>query len=144
MNSKKERMLICSLLTGELSMRDFAEISEVTSANGLLIVELVRHLLAKYDDRIPACYKNFISNVCKLTSARGLLQVLTPQPLEYLEQFCKKQLNLRLHSSQEKLLCVASNFPALWPDIDSMCNMEKSIFMPKAVSDIVLKMLEIR
>ena len=86
---------------------DFAEISDMTSSNGLLVVELVRHVLERFPDEMPPCYKHFIGNVCKPTSVRGLLQVLTPEPLQYLEQYCKEELNLRIHSSQQQLHCIS-------------------------------------
>ena len=41
LNSKKERMIICQLLTGDLTMRDVCEIREITSSNGLLLIELL-------------------------------------------------------------------------------------------------------
>ena len=144
LTSKPERMLICQLLTEELSMVDFAEISEITSSNGLLLVELVRHILQKFPDEMPSCYKNFLGNVSKPTSVRGLLQVLSPQPLEYLEQYCREQLDLRLHTSQQQLQCIAHSFPAIWPDLDTMGNLENSNYLPKSVSNIILRLLHIR
>ena len=144
LNSKKERLLVCQVLTGELTMVDFAEISEVTSSNGLLIIELVRHILEKFPEVLPSCYKNLIGNVSKPTSVRGLLQVLTPEPLIYLEQFCKEELNLYDHSSQRQLQCIVANLPAIWPAINSICNLENSEFLPKEVSAILLKLLTMR
>ena len=91
----KERLIVCQLLTGELSMIDFAEISEMTSSNGLLLIELVRHILEKFPEDMPSCFKHFIANVSKPTSVRGLLQVLSAEPLEYLEQYCKEALNMQ-------------------------------------------------
>ena len=38
LSSKKERLSVCELLTGELFMNDFSGISEITSSNGLLII----------------------------------------------------------------------------------------------------------
>ena len=97
-------------------MNDFVEISEMSSDNGLLIIDLVRHILEIFPDEMPQFYKKFIANISKLTSVRGLLQVLTPEPLQYLEDFCRQTLNLHLHISQQQLKSVTSNLPALWPD----------------------------
>ena len=144
LNSKKERMIICQLLTGDLTMRDFCEISEITSSNGLLLIELVRYILEKHPEEIPSCYTNFLANVCKPTSVRGLLQVLTPKPLEFLEKFCKRELNLRIHSSQKQLQCIVSSLPAIWPDLDKICFLENTEFLPTPVSNILLRMLCIR
>ena len=60
---KKERMIMCQLLTGELPMNDFLEISEIRSEEGMLLVELVRHILQRNPDEMPRCYKHFIENV---------------------------------------------------------------------------------
>ena len=144
LSSKKERMLVCQLLTDQLSMIDFAEISEVTSSNGLLLIELVRHILDKFPEEMPSCYKHFLANVSKPTSVRGLLQVLTPEPLQYLEQYCKEELNLRINSSQQQLQCIVTSLPAIWPDLDAMCNLENTEFLPKVVSNIILRLLKIR
>ena len=38
LKNKKERMIICQLLTGELPMNDFLEISEIRSEEGILLV----------------------------------------------------------------------------------------------------------
>ena len=144
LNSKKERLLVCQLVTGEVSMNDFVEISEMSSDNGLLIIDLVRHILEIFPDEMPQFYKKFIANISKLTSVRGLLQVLTTEPLQYLEDFCRQTLNLHLHTSQQQLKSVTSNLPALWPDLDAMCNSENSQYLPRAVSIIILKLLKIR
>ena len=144
LDSKKERVIVCQLLTGELSMIDFAEISDMTSANGLLLIELVRHILEKFPEDMPSCFKHFIANVSKPTSVRGLLQVLSAEPLEYLEQYCKEELNIRTPSAQQQLQCIVSSLPAIWPDLDAMCNLENSEYLPKQVSNILLKLLKIR
>ena len=144
LNTKKERVILCRLLTGELPMNEFVEISEITSPNGLLLVNLVRHILEKYPEEMPSCYKHFMANVCKPTSVRGLLQVLSAEPLEYLEKFCKKELNLHAHTAQQQLKCIVSSLPALWPDLDTICNLENTEYLPEPVSTILIKMLEIR
>ena len=125
-------------------MNDFSEISEITSENGLLIIELVRHILEKFPEEMPTCYKHFIANVSKPTSVRGLLQVLSPEPLEYLEQYCKEELNIRTHPAQQQLKCIVSSLPAIWPDLDAMCSLENSEYLPKEAANIMLKILQMR
>ena len=144
LSSKKERSIVCQVLTGDVTMQDFAEISDMTSSNGLLIIEIARHILETFPEGMPACYRHFLANVCKPTSVRGLLQVLSSEPLLYLEQFCKEELNLHAHSSQRQLKCVAASLPAVWPDLNRICNLTNSEFLPKEVSTVVLKLLSIR
>ena len=144
LKNKKERMIICQLLTGELPMNDFLEISEIRSEEGILLVELVRHIIQSNPDEMPSCYKNFIGNVSKPTSVRSLLQVLSPEPLQYLDQFCKEELSLFSHTAQRQLKCVASSLPAVWPDLEKICITENSEYLPKPVTDIIFNLLKIR
>ena len=144
LGSKNERGLVVQMVTGDLSMRDFAEISEVTSNNGLLLVAVVRYILGNYPEEMPAPYKHLIANICKPTSVRGLLQVTSPEPLQYPEQFCKEELNLHSHTSQLQLQCVVASLPAIWPDLDRICNLANSEYLPKEVSTVILKLLSIR
>ena len=58
---------MCQLLTGELPMNDFLEISEVRSEEGILLVKLVRHILQRNPSEIPRCHKHFTGNVSKPT-----------------------------------------------------------------------------
>ena len=90
------------------------------------------------------CYRSFIANISKPTSVRGLLPVLSNEPLAFLADYCRRQLNLRDHSEQQKLSAVMSSLPALWPDLDAICNHEKCVFLPIPVSTIVLRILQIR
>ena len=135
---------MCQVLTGDVTMQDFAEISDMTSSNGLLIIEIARHILETFHEGMPACYRHFLANVCKPTSVRGLLQVMSSEPLLYLEQFCKEELNLHDHSSQRQLKCPAASLPAVWPDLNRICNLTNSEFLPKEVSTVVLNLLSIR
>ena len=136
-------MIVCQLITGDMSMLDFAEISDMTSPHGQLLVNLVRHIVQKFPEEMPACYKSFMANICKPTSVRGLLQVLSPEPLEYLEEYCKEVLDVRSHYSQHQLKVLESSLPAIWPDLDEVCNIENSVFLPKPVSQIILRLLKV-
>jgi hypothetical protein len=144
LNVKKERMIVCDLVSGGLPMLDFAELSEMTSPNGQLLLDLVRHIVQKFPDEVPACYASFMANISKPTSVRGLLQVLSPEPLEYLEEYCKEVLDVRSHNSQHQLHVLESSLPAIWPDLDEICNIENVVFLPKPVSQIMLRLLKIR
>ena len=103
LSEKKERTSVCKLITGGTTMLDFVETSDLTSPNGKMIIKLVRHIAVKFPDEIPPCYVSFLANISKPTSVRGLLQVLSPEPLEYLEQYCKEVLDVRSHTSQQQL-----------------------------------------
>ena len=83
-------------------------------------MNLVRHNVQKFPDDMPACYKSFMANNCKPTSVRGLLQVLSPEPLEYLEEYCKEILDVRSPYSQHQLKVLESSLPAIWPDLDEV------------------------
>ena len=52
----------------------------MNSENGLMIVEIIRHILSNNHEEMPAAYKNLLANKCKPASVRGLLQVLSPEP----------------------------------------------------------------
>ena len=144
LSEKKERINVLKLLNEEISPLDFLEISEMNSENGRLIIEIVRHIAINFPEEIPTCYKSFLANVARPTSVRGFIQVISPEPLEYLEEYCKEVLDIRSHASQHQLNVVQSSLPALWPDLDEMCNLDKTVFLPKAVSRVILRLLKIR
>ena len=73
-----------------------------------------------------------------------LLQVLSAEPLQYLEQFCRQQLDLHSHGAQRQLQCVATSLPAFWPDLNQICIIENSVFLPAPVANVVLQLLQIR
>ena len=134
LSEKKERMNVVKLLNEEISPLDFLEISEMNSENGRLIIEIVRHIAINFPEEVPACYKSILANVARPTSVIGFIQVTSPEPLDYLEEYCKEVLDIRSHTSQHQLTIVQSSLPALWPDLDEMCNLEKTVFLPRVVS----------
>ena len=93
---------------------------------------------------MPPCYKSFLANIARNTSVRGFLQVMSPEPLEYLEEFSKEVLDVRSHANQHQLHVLQTNLPAIWPDLDEMCTLENSVFLPREVSTIILRLLKIR
>ena len=143
MPDMKERDLVVELLAGSKTMAAFCD-SEITSANGQLVVNLVRALDNADNDKVPAAYKRFIGNICKPTSVRGLIQVTGPEALEYLKMHCEGAINIKTVEHQDKLLCVIQQLPVMWPILENICNFERSCIFPREVSDIVLKLLEIR
>ena len=124
-------------------MAAFCESAVMRSANGQLVVNLVRAINETDVERVPRPYKRFIENICKPTSVRGLLQVTGPEPLLHLKSFCEG-INLKSLEHGDKLRCVMKELPVFWPILEQICNFEKSCVLPSQVSDIVLKLLAIR
>ena len=81
MHEIKERNQVVELLSGSMTMAAFCESAVMRSANGQLVVNLVRAINETDVERVPRPYKRFIENICKPTSVRGLLQVTGPEPL---------------------------------------------------------------
>ena len=66
------------------------------------------------------------------------------QTLEFLDEFCQQSLDLRSAENSEKQRQVAAELPALWPNIISILNLEKSDYLPGDVSVIISKLIFIR
>ena len=144
MPNKPERDLVCRLLTESISVDDFLESDVITSENGTLVETLVRRIDENWPDEIPEPYKNLIGNICKISSVPGYLQILTPESLDYLEDFCYQNLNIRSTQNLEKQEIVDREMPALWPNLVAIMNLEKSNYLPADVANIVLKLISIR
>ena len=48
LSTKSERQNVCQLLTGNISMADFVEITEMRSENGQMVIEVVHHILQRF------------------------------------------------------------------------------------------------
>ena len=142
----KERALASEFVTEKVNHEEFIEKARegITSENGTLIVNLVNYVSAIWNDDFPKPYRNFISNICKGSSVRGLLQVEDQVPLNYLELWCNDQINIRDSSHIKEMQILMKELPALWPILDNICDQERTCFLPRVVSEIVLKLLEIR
>ena len=53
------------------------------------------------------------------------MQVLSAQPLEFMDEFCQQSLDLRSAENSEKQHQVATELPALWPNLINILNLEK-------------------
>ena len=144
LSSKKERDLVCELVTGSMSMGEFIVDGQISSANGLLVTNVVSHVSDKFPLKIPEPYVNFLSNIAKNSSARSLLQVTTLEPLDSLAEYCRQELDLRVHENKDKLTAIIKTFPALWPILDSICTLEKAKYLPVPVARVILSLLRIR
>lgn len=141
----KERKLVCKLLTDMVSYDDFLESEDITTDNGRMIVTLVERISQSWpDEELPKPYKQFLGNISKYSSVAGFMQVLSAQPLEFLDEFCQQSLDLRSAENSEKQRQVAAELPALWPNIISILNLEKSDYLPGDVSVIISKLIFIR
>ena len=136
--------MVVRLLTGDISMVEFASSREIKTENGLMVKNLVEYLTLKYQDEIPTPYATLLSNVSKNSSARSLVQVNNVEVLEFLSEYCRETLDLRVIQNEVKLKAVIQSLPALWPTLDSICIMENCKFLPRQVSRIVLRILKIR
>ena len=125
-------------------MTEFTLTFDILSENGLLVINLVGQIQEKFPLKIPESYISFLSNISKNSSVRSLMQVTNLEHLEVLAEFCKEELDLRILDNQDKMRVMIKTFPALWLILDSICTIERSKFLPRVVSRIVLKMLSIR
>ena len=140
----KERSQVRDLINGDTSYEDFLMSEDITSQNALMVSDLVMYLSGEYQEEIPKPFCKFLTNITKGTSVRGLLQVSSELPLEYLKSYCEETVNLRDAAHIDKLRLVRSQLPAFWAILDSICVLERTTFLPHLVSRIVLRILEIR
>ena len=131
LNIKKERVLVCKLVTGDISMQDFTLTSDIRSENGLLVINLVAHINQNFPLTIPDSYSTLLCNISKNSSARSLLQVTNLETLDFLREFCQENLDLRVVQNASRMKAVIKAFPALWPSLDSICSLEKTKIPPK-------------
>jgi hypothetical protein len=145
LSESRERKLVCNLLTKSLSSNDFLESEEITTENGLMVKNLVERVFMTWPDaELPKPCRRIIGNISKYSSAAGFLQVTGPEPLQILEEFCQERLDLRSAGNGDKQKIVASELPALWPNMLDILNLEKKNYLPQDVSTIVLKLIQIR
>ena len=142
--SKKERDLICNLLTGNEEMESFVNSGCIKSENGKMVQDLVRFIQAKWPLKIPEQFITFLADISKSSSIAGLLQVRSSKPLTFLKQFCLEQLDIRSPAESRKLDIINSEIPTFWPQLVSICELNKSKYPPNSVSKIVLRMIKIR
>ena len=138
-----ERSQVSELVTGKISSEEFLT-GNMTTENGVMVMDLVNYLADEWPEEIPKPYLKLLSNISKATSVRGLLQVSNNEPLEYLKDYCNETVNIRDVEHLQKLKIVMSELPAFWPILDSICLLENRTFLPELVSRIVLRILTVR
>ena len=142
---KKERRLVCQLLTNTISYDEFLNSGDICTDNGRLIKALVERISTSWpEEDIPKTYNTFLANISKLSSVEGFMQVLSPQPLQFLQEFCSRNLDLRTAEHREKEKLMAEELPALWPNVLGILFLEKAVYLPDDVANIVSKLIYIR
>ena len=72
------------------------------------------------------------------------MQVNNVEVLEDLSNYCREEFDIRTIENKDKLKRIMSALPAIWPILDDICTLERTKFLPRLVSRIVLKILKIR
>ena len=70
-------------------MQGFVEMANISSPNGLMVIEIVCHIIMIFSKELPNCYKNITANICKSTSVQGFLQILSEEAMETLAEYFK-------------------------------------------------------
>ena len=145
LSSQKERKKLQSLLSEKITGNEFLNSRDVTSENGILVKDLVRRLFTTYDE-IPGSYVSFLSNISKACSVAGYVQVTCEEPLEILKSFCNHTDDIRTGNAENvrKLDKLKKELPAMWGNLCAIANLEGSNFLPGDISDITLKLIDIR
>ena len=107
---KTERDFVKNLVTEQLSMQEFLR-SDLNTVNGQMIYNLVSRLARANQDELSEPYKVFLTSIGKYTSVAGYLQVLSDEPLQYLSDFCQRNLDLQSTQHTEKLRLVIHDLP---------------------------------
>ena len=141
---KKERDIVCELLTGNVDMEHFINSDIIKSENGKSIQELVRYIQLKWPLKIPDVFVKFIADISKSSSVAGLLQVTNHRTLVLLKKFCLEEIDIRSPTQDSKLKYLNSELPTFWPQLVAICELNKSTFLPSSVRKIVLCLIKIR
>ena len=140
---KSERDIVLNLLSGNIDMDTFVSNSDLKSSAGKMLKDLVNHINLNWPLRIPKVYVTFIADICKTSSVVGLLQVNSSEPLKYLHQFAQKKLDVRDMENIEQSRILMKSLPTFWPQLVSICEIEKTRFLPDIVGKIVIHLINI-
>ena len=78
-----------------------------------MVATLVDRVSTSWPDEVPHPYKRFLSNICKLSSVAGYLQVLSVEPLNFLKDFCHQMLDIRSAANNLKMKLMLEEMPAV-------------------------------
>lgn len=129
-------------------MEDFIKIEEM-SENGKLIQNILSRINEKYPSKIPRPYAKLVVAVSTPSAVAGFLQPNSPDPLNFLEEFCQlnqinQTSNFRTPENIEKFKILSAELPALWPILVSICEFEKVNKFPTDVAVLVTKLVSIK
>lgn len=140
---KPERTLVRTLLTEEIGADEFIASDVLQTDNSRLLIPLIERIQENWPEEIPKPYSRFIANIAKPTSVASYMQVTHDEPLTILKLFCEQTLNLSA-LNQDKVHLITKELPALWPNLMDILEIEKTQFLPIDVSNILIKMIDIR
>ena len=138
---KQDRDKVSALLHNEISIAEFL-LYKGKSENFPFVHQIVEKF--KDEEKLPDCYINFLAEVSKNTPVCGFIQVTERKSLSILRKFCLREVNLRDGNHQEDLFKLRSEIPALWKNISEILKHENTSFLPKLVSNLIIKLLKIR
>ena len=141
---KVERKLVEQLVDEDMPLQDFLTSDIITSDNGHLIRSIIERL-GRSELTCPKEYRDFLSDISKKTSVAGLIQVNSREPLVILKDFAEENIDLRSPANIDKLDTLQKEVSPLWTSLRKILGKEKtSKYLPKDVSAVVLKLIEIR
>ena len=123
LNQPSEREAFQKMLLDEIKVSEFIDSNNITSMNGMLLVNIVKRNSNIHPDHLPSCYKKFFHELAKNVPACGIIQVTNKgkDALKFLRSFCKEELNLRNGEHCDELYVVRSQLPAFWKTINDIC-----------------------
>merc|ERR1712133_118906 len=142
LSSNKERAYVLQLVSGEIDMHSFLS-PEISSHNGLLLRGLVEYVEDNYAD-LPDEYARLNKNICKPYSVSSLIQVTSEDPLDILERFCKREVDLLSAENHQALGLIEQQMPPFWGCLHRILMLEKSKFLPHQLRQVVLQLIAIR
>ena len=125
-------------------MKSFISSEDIVSENGILVTKLVKHILENSPLSIPEPYIKLLADISKAFPVAGLIQVNSSEPLSLLRQFANQKVDIRSASEYERAKCLEKAIPSFWPLLMSICELEKTTFLPIPVANIVLALLKVR
>ena len=96
------------------------------------------------NSELPECYVKILSEVSKNIAAAGILQPTRNETIKYLRQYCLREIDIRENSNQAILKLLSSELPAIFPTLLEIVSFEESDFLPRDLSQIILKLILIR
>ena len=138
-----DRRKVLGLLSGEMDMEEFTD-EEFQSENGTLIQELITRIYNTDPLNLARPYQNFLKEISKNSPVTGLFQVTSEEPVSHLRRFCEGTFHIRSVDNIQILKLVQNQLPVMWAYLVKICEHEKSRFLPEDISQIVLKLIEIR